>query len=238
MKKAFLSTLLLSLFTLNAYSKDITYITIGNKQLQNINNVNDVLKKNQYGSFTGNYFYWGTGNRNINEINKIMIGSETNITLENSVSGILNGYTAYTSGAFSSILNVGYSMYSSANFNIYPSVGLGLGRTSLDFYKKPASTDFETIINNPENGSSIVNTSFVADLGVASDYVFRFGKKESPIGIGVGLKAGYILDLYSLSFNLKDYKINNVPNINNNGFYLKAFIGYEEGIIPALISLF
>lgn len=236
MKKILLSISILLLSTLNAYSKDITYITIGDKQIQNINNINDILKKNKYGTLNGSYFYWGTGNRNIN--GNVVIGSETNLTLENSVAGLSNGYTAYTSGGFSAILNVGYSVYSSENFNIYPNIGFGLGKTSLDFYKKPTSTDFETLINSPENGSSLVNTSFVADLGIATDYVLRFGKKESPIGIALGLKAGYVLSLYDLSFNLKDYKINNVPNINNNGFYVKAFMGYEEGIITALLSLF
>lgn len=236
MKKALLSLSILLLSTLNAYSKNITYITIGDKQIQNINNINDILKKNKYGSFSSSYLYWGTGSRDIND--KIVIGSETNITLENSVAGLSNGYTAYTSGAFSAILSAGYSLYSSDSFNIYPSIGLGLGKTSLDFYKKPASTDFEALINNPENGSSLVSTSFVADLGISSDYVLRFGKKESPIGIAVGLKAGYVLSLYDLSFDLKSNKINNVPNINNNGFYVKAFIGYEDGIIPAFFSLF
>jgi hypothetical protein len=45
MNKILLSISILLLSTLNAYSKDITYITIGDKQIQNINNINDILKK-------------------------------------------------------------------------------------------------------------------------------------------------------------------------------------------------
>ncbi|MFN8671175.1 MAG: hypothetical protein U0457_03715 [Candidatus Sericytochromatia bacterium] len=221
--KLLIITFNLLLITLNATAKEITYITIGNHQSQNITELNKVLNKNGYPSFTGNAYYWGTGSRNIS--GNIVTGSETNTVLETNVLRDNKIHSSYISGKFSSILNVGYTVYNSENFNIYPLVGLGLGAEYLDFYKKPSSTNFEDILKNPENGSSLINTTFVSDIGLAMDYVVRFGKKDKPVGITLG-------------FSLKEYKLVNTPDLNSSGFYIKMFAGYEEGIIPAVLGLF
>ncbi|MEK7431975.1 MAG: hypothetical protein AABZ74_02490 [Cyanobacteriota bacterium] len=236
MKKLFLTFLFFNILTFASYSKDLTYVSIGDHQVKNTNELNKILTKNDYPAFTGNSIYWGTGSRNI--VGKVITGSENSSTLESKILKNDSKYSSYLSGKFSSILHVGYSVYSDDKFNIYPIVGLGLGTEYLDFYKKPASLVFEDILKSPENGSSFLNTSIISDIGIATDYVFRFGKKENQVGIAIGLKAGYVLNIYSLGFNLKDYKISNAPNLDSSGFYVKFFAGYEEGIIPAIIGLF
>lgn len=216
---------------------DVTYVNFGATTLNIGNlNANSSFSANKYLPFSTNAWTLGTGTRNIN--GKIMMGSEGNFTFENKNINT-NGFNSYLSSSFSIILNVGYVVYSTENFKVYPFIGGGVGRVNMDIIKNEKTPTFNEIMTKPERGVPVSNTSALLQLGVAADYLIKIGKSEPQKGgIVVGLKAGYVFSVYSTGFQLKGADLTGSPDINNNGAYIKVYLGYTAGILAALGDLF
>ncbi len=214
---------------------DVTYLSFGSSTI-NIGDLNTTLTANKYQPFPTTAWTLGTGTRNIS--GNIMTGSEGNFTLENSNLKV-NGYNSYLSSSFSIILNAGYVLYSTENFKVYPFVGGGVGRVNMEIIKDEKTPTFKEVLTNPVRGVPVSNTSVLLQLGVGTDYLIKIGKSEQQKGgIVVGLKAGYVFSVYSTGFQLKGADLSGSPSINNNGAYIKAYIGYTAGILAALADLF
>ena len=214
---------------------DVTYVSAGLSTI-NAGNLNSTLTANNYLAFPGSSWSFGTGTRNIN--GRIMMGSEGNFTLDNkNFNG--NGFNSYLSSTFNMILNAGYVVYSTENIKIYPFAGAGIGRVNMDIIKNEKTPTFNEILAKPERGVPVSNTSAVVQVGVAADYLVPIGKSvPQKGGIIIGLKAGYVFSVYSTGFQLKGENLTGAPDINNNGAYIKLYVGYTAGILGALGDLF
>lgn len=215
---------------------DVTYLNFGATTL-NIGNLNSnsSLSANKYLPFSTNSLTIGTGSRNIN--GKFMTGSEGNFSLVNKNINT-NGYNSYLSSSFSIILNVGYVVYSTENIKVYPFIGGGIGRVNMDIIKDEKTPTFNEILTNPVRGVPVSNTSALLQFGIASDYLIKIGKSvQQKGGIVVGLKAGYVFSVYSTGFQLEGANLAGSPEINNNGAYIKVYVGYTAGILAALADL-
>lgn len=251
MKYTFLTLSLLLLLSSKAYAEEkqtkdsantkeipvnLTYIGIGGITI-NTNDVNKTLSGLSYPPFPGNFITFGTGSKTIS--GKIVTGGEGFFTMENKVLNPQNQHKAYNSSSFSLIGDIGYIVYETSNFRIYPMLGAGIGRVFVDLFKDEKNPNYNDLIKDPDKGIALASTNILADLAVGADYTIGVGKSNPKKGgINIGLRAGYLFTLYSTGLQLKGETITNAPSINNNGFYLRLNLGYSNGIIPALFDIF
>lgn len=214
---------------------DVTFASFGITTV-NTGSLNPVLTTAGYAPFANSSMTWGTGSRNIN--GKIMMGSEANVTFENKAISS-NNFNGFLNSSFNIILNVGYVVFSTDNFVVYPYVGAGIGRVNMDIIKNEKTPTFNELLARPERGVPVSNTSAVVHLGVGTDYLIKIGKSQPQKGgIVIGLKAGYVFSVYSTGFQLAGNPLTGAPDINNNGAYAKIYLGYSAGILAALADLF
>lgn len=214
----------------------LTYIGIG-KTYINIDAINKTIVPLGYPEFPNNLIIVGAGSRNFS--GKIVTGGEGYFTLDNKITNTQNGYNGFNSSSFSVLGDIGYLVYSSDKFKLYPLVGLGLGKVNFDFFKYEKSPQYNNLIKEANKGISLSEINAVLDLALGGNYIFGLGKsKPQKGGLTIGFRAGYTFTLYSTGLQIKGENILNAPDTNNNGFYVRVNAGYTDGIIPALLDLF
>lgn len=238
---SFLSLCFLLSYTTNSYAesdpecevlRDLTFVSFGGGML----NVNDLNKATGYPPIASEFLTWGTGSRNIS--GKVVTGVDSTLALFDNKVTSSNGNRAYLSFVSKSILSFGYVINNDEKFKIYPTIGLGLGTVTLDLYDQTNLGSFKDLLKSPQKGVSITNTSIITDFGISADYIQRLGKSQKHGGIAFGGKIGYVWTPYSFGFGLKDQKILDAPHIDNNGPYVKVYVGYTDNIVKAILDLF
>ncbi len=243
-KTFFLILLFSTVFVSKAYSEEscsdrlnkLTYYGGGIHTL-NISDLNTVLTKSSYKSFPTSLYSIGGGSRSIS--GKLVTGSDWNVSLENKNLNTVNGFNSYISSSANILLNAGYIIFSAGDFNVYPILGGGIGRITMDIVKDGKAPDFNDSLSKPEKMTSFSSLSLLLDLGIGADYLVKLGKSEPKKGgIVFGLKVGSMFTVYQTNFQLKGESVPGSPAINNNGFYIKLFAGYTDGIFAALFDMF
>ncbi len=215
---------------------NLTYVGIGGISIDT-SAVNKSLSGLGYPAFPSNFTTFGTGNRTIS--GKIVTSGEGFFTIENKVLNLQNNHKAFNSSSFSLVADLGYVVFESHNLRIYPMVGVGIGRVFVDIFKDKKNTSYSQLIKDPDKGIALSSTNILADLAIGSDYTIGIGKSNPKKGgINIGLKVGYLLNLYSTGLQLKGESILDAPAINNSGFYARLNLGYSNGIILALMDIF
>ncbi len=215
----------------------VTFISVGGTIL-NLANVNNALAAKNYPAFSSNLLSISTGSRTTSA-SRIVTGSEASFSLENKNLNMGNGYKSFFSSSASIIGNLGYVVYSTDTIKIYPIFGAGVGRTTVDLFKDEKTPTFQELLNRTERGTSLSAVNIIGDLGIGADYTLKVGRSLlKKGGINFGVKAGYVFTVYSTGLQQKGENIFGSPDINNNGPYIRAFVGYNGSIIAALLDLF
>ncbi|MFN4151495.1 MAG: hypothetical protein ACK4IX_11175 [Candidatus Sericytochromatia bacterium] len=212
--------------------RDLTYLSVGGNML----NLNALNASTGYPALPSEFLTWGSGGRNIS--GRVVTGADSTLSLFDDKSVSSDGNRAYLSFASKSILSFGYVVNNDDNLKIYPNIGLGIGTLTMDIYDKSKLGTFKELLKNPQKGVSITNTSIITDFGISADYISRIGKSKKFGGVAFGAKIGYVWTPYSFGFGFKDQKVEGVPNISNDGPYVKVYLGYTDNIVKALLDIF
>ncbi|MEK7432073.1 MAG: hypothetical protein AABZ74_02985 [Cyanobacteriota bacterium] len=264
--------------TNNAFrNSNYIYGSIGGIIFSDFSKLNTYLDERGYNTFNNQYFILGTGRRTV--FGRFLQGSELTFLVGNIKLAPKNGINLAISSNINANFNLGYVLYAKNNLQIYPSVGLGIQRLSIDISKEEADakTNFEDILKNPgSNSSSVSKNTAMIDLGLGAEYVFKLAQNTDneiinniqnriPVSFLLGIKSGYVIDMFSLDGNgnilsglfsgsltgnnilggksggVKGSnntsvqqtvaKINDIPEINSNGFYIKVYGGFSDNIL-------
>lgn len=243
--KIFLFTLLIIFFNVkNSYSQETkkelrvnfsNFVSLGFNTI-NLKNFDAALIKNNYVPFSENMFFIGTGNRGL--VGNLILGGEGNFSIEKRNINSSNNHISYMTSSTNIVGNIGYIIYQKENIIIYPLLGLGLSRLSFDFIKNEKIGTIDDVLKMPDRGARLENHGLIADLGLEGGYLIGLGKSESKKGgITLGVRVGYTFTLYQTGLRFRDFGIEESPDINFNGFYIKVLAGFTGAIVPTLLDL-
>lgn len=195
------------------------YFMFGGSKID-IENLNSGLENAGYSTFSDRFISFGGGGYGI--IKRIIIGGEghgligeeaTNESTKTSISG---GY-----GFF----DVGYLLYSTDAFNLYPLLGIGGGGVNLKIVER-STPSFEDVLENPNRNAELSTGGFLIDLGFGADYLYKLGEDEGEEGgLALGLRMGYTLTPIKSSWDMDGIDVSDGPDTGVTGPYIRFMIG-------------
>lgn len=196
------------------------YFMFGGSAIE-IKDLNSRLEAQGYSKISDNFFSFGGGCHRI--IGRVIIGGEGHrligkeVTSKNYKTSLEAGY-----GFF----NLGYIVYSTEKLKVYPLVGLGGGRMTLNIVEKGTSPSFDDVLNNPRRGVELSTGSFLLNFALGADYLLRFDKDEKGEGgLIFGLRLGYIFAPSRGDWKMGEVDIFGAPDASITGPYIRLMIG-------------
>ncbi len=194
------------------------YFILGTGQLD-FNNINKELWVNGYPELKENFISFGGGGHF--QINRIIIGGEGQGFMASKAAN--KDFSTYGSGGCG-FLNIGLAIYQKNKFSSYALLGLGGGGYSIDISEN-GDADFEDIMEGNFKQIHLTGGGFLMNFSIGTDFI-AFGKitNNEVGGFSIGLRIGYTLDLTN-SWSTKNQTINNMPNTQMSGAFIKLLIG-------------
>ena len=190
---------------------------------RNIENLNDRLEAQGYPAFETGYGTMGGLVRL--RLDRLMIGAEAHgFQSKPETSGI---YELTLSGGYG-LVEVGYDLFRSGGFRIFPIIGIGAGGTRLHIINTQ-DVAFDAMLANPGRESSVAYGGLIVNASVAMEYYARITEKS---GLVVGFQAGYNQTVYSDgSWRFVGERRNAVeatggPDVDFNGVAMNLNIGW------------
>jgi hypothetical protein len=135
----------------------------------------------------------------------------------------------FDNGLRSSLMNAGF--VANLGFNVlppelgvsvYPYIGLGVGTMSLRV--KSSTKTFTQLLASAEPNLNMWQITPLLNFGVGSNYILS--KKDAAKGLAVGMRAGYLLDLYNnKKWRSDGMTVTGIPSIMQSGAYVRLIIG-------------
>jgi hypothetical protein len=126
-------------------------------------------------------------------------------------------------GAGDIIMNAGFNVLPPAMpLDLYPYLGLGAGLNCLTI--RSDTKTLSDLLASTEPNSMLWQATPLLDLGIGSN--FLLGSKDGSMGFAVGLRIGYLVDLYmNKKWNSDMTTVSGLPSITQNGAYLRLTLG-------------
>lgn len=200
-------------------TKNTIYASFGNSKV-NIESLNSRLESLGYSIMPDSFVSVGGGIHAISD--ELIIGGEghriggKNIkSKEHETSiGIIYGF-----------FYLGYSLYSTKNLIIYPSIGVGAGRFSLKILEK-GSLSFDEVLKGPRRSTKLSTGGLLIDFSLGFDYLLSLRKTEKgSSGIVIGFRTGYIFAPVKGNWSMENMSILEGPKVGITGPYIRLIIG-------------
>lgn len=152
----------------------------------NTGTLSQIMFDNGFSGYSSTFISHGGGAHII--LSKIILGgSGYGLTGFRTASD--NGSTLSVGGGYG-LLNVGYQLFTSNGFSLYPMLGIGGGGMSIN-----SSIPLNKLFGLRTSGDiyTMETSQVVLDLGLAADYLIDFnGDPDEDSGVLVGVKLGFI----------------------------------------------
>ncbi|MBN1153966.1 hypothetical protein JXB12_03515 [candidate division KSB1 bacterium] len=200
------------------------YFMIGAHQL-NLDKFNEVLVYRGYPELSNNFLSLGGGGYGF--INNLVIGGEGSAVLNRSENA--NHTKIQLEGGYG-MFDIGYVLFSSKSFKLYPLFGIGYGSFLLKAENQSVMPSFDELLDDPnrnlevEMGSLILNFSVSADiLKIMNEDKYGYG------GLVFGLRVGYLYSPYTSDWMIYEKTVPDGPELNFTGPYLRLTVGGGGG---------
>jgi hypothetical protein len=121
--------------------------------------------------------------------------------------------------------SLGYIVYSKEALRVYPLLGLGGGRMSLNIVEKGTSPSFDEVLDNPKRGIELSTGGFLLNLALGTDYLLGLTRdEEGEGGLIFGLRGGYIFAPLKDEWEMDGVDISG-PDVGITGSYIRLMIG-------------
>lgn len=196
------------------------YFMIGIGSLD-IDGVNTRLEAAGMSTFSNNFLSLGGGGHSIN--GNLILGGEGHGM---GVGEISEGdYTSSLSVGYG-FFDIGYAVYSTDAFYVYPLIGIGGGGMSVRIVERGTSPSFNDVLENPKRGVEISTGGFLLNLSLGTDYVFAMEKgKNGRGGFSIGLRIGYVFTPIKGDWSMDETKLSGSPETAITGPYVRLLLG-------------
>lgn len=127
-----------------------------------------------------------------------------------------------------------YNFSNSADFRVFPFVGVNLSDAMLriqDKARSESTSDFSQELLNSTSSKTLWNPQFGVELGGGFDYVIKMSSKQFDCytverNIPIGVRIGYYLQATSTKWKVDDnYNLNNGPSNKQSAVFVSVNIG-------------
>lgn len=196
-----------------------TYLMTG-ASLLNVDELNASLGAQSFEPFSDRFFSLGGGIHLI--LNQAIITGEAHALLTEQGSVSNGTYTARL-GTLYGAIGAGYLIYEGEALDLYPLVGVGWERTTLELVQRGAPA-FGDVLTDPARGATLRSSSPIVSFTLGGDYVFEAGP-ASHKGFLIGLRAGYAYAPVQGDWSLGDTDVPDGPAMNVTGPFVHVMIG-------------
>jgi len=128
---------------------------------------------------------------------------------------------------------VGYGVSKSANYRVFPFVGLNLSDAMLkiqDNTRTQSTDDFSTELLNSTSNKTFWDPNLGIEIGGGFDYLIKLKPKQVACytverNIPIGIRMGYYLQVTSTKWKIDDYSLNNGPSQKQSNVFVSLNIG-------------
>lgn len=185
-----------------------------------ISNLNSSLESKGYPKFPSSFTSFGGAGQAF--ISNFIIGGEGHGLIGKEQT---NDKITMNLSAGYGLFNVGYVLYSSGGFLIYPLFGLGGSGVSLTLTDRYIPK-FDDVLDSLKGHVELSTGSFLLHFAIGTEYLISFDKGEkSRGGIVIGLRAGVLYTPVAGDWTMDDYKVIGGPETGVTGFYVRLIIG-------------
>lgn len=175
-----------------------------------------------YDAFPG--WTWGQGGGLYVSISNILVGAEYQ-----GLAGVLtrNADESLALSGDYGLVQLGYVVWGTPQFQIYPYAGVGLGRVRLN-----SSADLKGLLDvsqgsTPHMGQMQANNLLV-DLGLGVQYSLPIDAQNAgdTRGLVFGLRGGYLFAPLDTRWQHNQLPVAGGPKLAPSGFYLRGTLGF------------
>jgi hypothetical protein len=125
------------------------------------------------------------------------------------------------------LFRLGYLVTSYEGLDLFPTLGIGGGGTSLKIVERSAPT-FDDIIENPRRGATLNTGSLLLDVGAVAHLRLGGGKDRGDGergGLLIGLQAGYTFAPADAGWDFEGVDVAGGPTLELQGAYVRFSVG-------------
>jgi opacity protein-like surface antigen len=163
-------------------------------------------------------------------IGRVLLGGEfhySDVGIETSTSGKTNQITTSYG-----IATVGYAVWTSWHWTVFPYVGAGMGKVTLSLKSRDGgptvssttSPTFDEIVLSPGTESRIDGTYYLLQPGIGVDYL-ALKSSESHVGITLGLRMGTSISPNRTTWTYGGRDVFGAPDVGPVGTTARIIIG-------------
>jgi len=202
------------------------YFMIGGHQLD-MDKFNEKLVAAGYPEFSENFIDIGGAGYAV--INKLLIGGEGVAVFRDAEN---KGQTEIQLAGGYGMFNIGYALFSSKTFRIYPMLGLGYGGMIFSAINESEMPTFDQLLENPNRNLEMESDSFVMSLSVGADFLQILEENEYGFGgLVFGVRAGYLYCPFEGDWKINEEDVPGGPDLNFTGPFIRLCIGGGGGSI-------
>lgn len=201
------------------------YFMLGGN-IVDIDALNTSLQSQGYPEFSDEFLSLGGGGHFI--INRFIIGGEGHGFIERDERATLddgNFETSLTAGY--GFFDLGYRLFSTGGFTLYPMVGIGGGAMNLKITES-AAPSFDDVLTNPQRGTDLIIGGLLLQASLGADWTLNLrghDVKGKRGGLLIGLRAGYIFAPIEGDWRFHETEISGGPDFGLTGPYIRLLIG-------------
>lgn len=203
---------------------------IAGYDLLRLNQLNNYLTARDFPAVPQGYFTVGFGGHLI--FDKLVLGFELQSSLK-SIRISTKEYNTSVSAKYI-MLNAGYMIYSKKGLMMYPLMGVGVGKLTLDAMEN--NIHYFGDITIDQGSSESVTRSLLLNAGFALDYFRNYNKKKKgKNNLVLGLRVGCLISTVRWDWRVNGVRVGDGPAAGLTGPYIKVIIGLG-GWIETLIA--
>ncbi len=143
--------------------------------------------------------------------------------------GLLTGENSVQSRSVSlggghGFFTIGYLRKLSPTLEVYPMIGLGGGGMRMAIGPQAAPDSFDDVLEDPDRQVAMHRGGLLLSLG--GGVTHRFG--DEPGGLTLGVRAGYVLEPYSVAWRMDGNVVSDGPDAAMAGPFLRVTLGHRK----------
>ncbi len=206
-------------FSLSSNDKIIVNYMMYRGIYLNVDNLNSALRAKGYPEVNSYCDSYGIGNHNILK-NNIIFGINYHEFYGNDSKN--SYYSTKLTGNWE-LLSLGYIVFNTEQWYIYPIFNFGYGKLNIDVVDSSLNS-FDKILNQQQHldGVSMKTSSYLFEPALGIDYYI-----ENKVfnALYVGFRTGYMMSPINYGWSVNGISINGGPETQINGFFLSFSAG-------------
>ena len=189
-------------------------------QRADIDRLNNALFASGLPAFSQTFLTLGGGGFAVR--NRFLIGGEGHGLIQSSETTADGVFRTGVTAGFG-LFDLGYQVWRSGRFAVYPMVGIGGGGISLRIRER-ATVDFDDLLDDPRRGVTVTGAGMLLSASLGADLLIPVGPARRG-GFLVGVQGGYTFFPLEAAWFADGSDVAGGPDVRLTGPWLRVTVG-------------